>query len=570
MLKYDVLIIGSGGSGMRAALEASKNPNLSVAVMTKMMPTRSATCMAQGGINGAVGHADSTDTIDKHMFDTVKGSDYLGDQNAIEYFVSEATKAILELDYWGMAFNRQDDGRLGQRKMAGHTCGRTAFSADKTGHVLLHTVFEQCLKQNVNFLVEWQLLEIVVDANGICGVVAVNMHTGEMVPIMAKTVIVATGGFGRLYWVRTSNPFSSTGDGVAACLNIGIPVKDAEMVQFHPTGMAGSGVLLSEACRGEGGYLINKDGERFMARYAPEKMELGPRDLVSQAIETEIKEGRGVGDGLSAHVYLDLRHLGKEKILDRLPQIRQLVMNFEGVDPIDAPMPIRPSCHYSMGGIDVVDHTTCATKIPGIFAAGECSCISVHGANRLGGNSLAEIMVFGKTAGNGASQAAVNREFAGEDKLNTAVSNWEEKFKKLTARTTGTSVASIRDRMACTMWYKVGVFRDGEKLEQAVKELATLAEEYKTCKIGDTNALFNTAFMNYIELGNMLSLAQAVALAALNRKESRGSHMREDFPERDDKNFLQHSIISKNSDGKYELSYRPVVVTRYKPEERKY
>lgn len=567
---YDVLIIGSGGAGMRAALEASKQKGLKVAVMTKMAPTRSATCMAQGGINGAARHTDEQDSPASHAFDTVKGSDYLSDQDAVEFFTEKAPEVLWELDYFGIAFNRQADGRFQQRKMGGHAYSRTAFSADVTGHAVLHTMFEQCLKQDIDFIMDCQLLEIILDNGKASGLVAMDMRSGAILPIAAKSVIVATGGYGRAYWVRTTNPFSSTGDGIAACLNLGIPVKDPEMVQFHPTGLASNGVLLSEASRGEGAYLLNKDGERFMARYAPKSMELGPRDLVSQAAETEIKEGRGVGEGLNAAIYMDFRHLGRAKIMERLPQVYELSMKFEGVDIATKPVPIRPTCHYSMGGIDVIDYKTCSTKVPGVFAAGECSCISVHGANRLGGNSLTEVLVFGKNAGVGAMEYAKNTVYAGKkETLQQAVERWNKKFSEATERVSGPSVAAIRDRMALTMWNNVGVFREESGLNQALRDIDSLREEYQNCAVHDTSRTFNTAFMSYVELGNLLSLSKAVILGAAARKESRGSHMRTDFPKRDDQQFMQHTLVTKEGE-MFKTEYRPVVVTKYKPEERKY
>jgi len=567
---YDVLIIGSGGAGMRAALEAAKQKGLKVAVMTKMVPTRSATCMAQGGINGAARHTDEKDSPASHAFDTIKGGDYLCDQDAVDFYTERAPEVLWELDYSGIAFNRKDDGRFDQRKMGGSTYSRTAFSADITGHAVLHTMFEQCLKHEIDFISECQLLEIVTAKGKFSGVVAMDMRSGNIMPIPAKSVIVATGGYGRAYWVRTSNPFSSTGDGIAACFNVGIPVKDPEMVQFHPTGLAVNGVLLSEASRGEGAYLLNKDGERFMARYAPKAMELGPRDLVAQAIEKEINEGRGIGEGLSSAVYMDFRHLGRAKIMERLPQVYQLALEFEGVDIAEQPVPIRTSCHYSMGGIDVIDYKTCATKMPGVFAAGECSCISVHGANRLGGNSLVEILVFGKSAGAGAAEYAKSNNYEeNKEALQSAVEGWNKKFSEATGRSTGPSIASIRDKMALTMWNNAGVFRTEPGLTQAFADISALQEEYKQCAVGDSSKTFNISFMNYVELGNLLVLAKVIISGAMARKESRGSHSRVDFPKRDDKNFLQHTLITKDGD-KLKTEYRPVVVTKYKPEERKY
>lgn len=568
---YDVLIIGSGGSGMRAAVEAVKQKGLKVAVMTKMAPTRSATTMAQGGINGACRNSDEKDSPAVHAFDTIKGADYLCDQDAVEYFTERAPEILFELDYAGIAFNRQDDGRFHQRKMGGSTYARAAYSADISGHAVLHTMFEQCLKNDIDFISECQLLEIVVDDNGkLSGVVAIDMRSGSILPIPAKSVIVATGGYGRAYWVRTSNPYSSTGDGIAACLNIGIPFKDPEMVQFHPTGLASNGVLMSESSRSEGAYLLNKNGERFMARYAPKAMELGPRDLVCQSIEKEIIEGRGIGEGLNAAVYLDFRHIPKERIMERLFQVYQLARRFEGVDLFEKPVPIRGTCHYSMGGIDVIDYKTCATKIPGLFAAGECSCISVHGANRLGANSLTEVLVFGKAAGASAAEYAKGAGYEGnKEKLQAAVERWNNKFTEILSRSSGPTVASVRDKMALTMWNNAGIFRTEAGLKQALLDIDGLQEEYSKCMVGDSSRTCNTAFMNYIEIGNLLMLSKAIILGAMARKESRGSHSRPDFPKRDDQNFLKHTLISKVGDD-FKTEYRPVVVTKYKPVERKY
>lgn len=569
MLTFDVLVIGSGGAGMRAALEAGRQQGLTVGLMTKMFPTRSATGCAQGGINGSLKNADPNDSIDKHIFDTVKGSDYLGDQDAIEYFIENMPDAIRELDYFGVPFSRDAEGRIAQRNFGGASSPRTCFSADVTGHVILHTLYEQCLKHNVTILAEWYLLQIVTDQGKLCGVVAYDMKGGRIVPIAAKAIVVATGGAGRMYWLRTTNPYTSTGDGIAACFEAGIPIKDPEFVQFHPTGLAGTGILMSEASRGEGGYLLNNQGERFMSRYAPEKMELATRDLVSQAIEIEIKEGRGFGEGLQAYVHLDLRHLGREKILERLPQIRDLAITFEQVDPIHEPIPIRPSCHYSMGGIDVIDYRTCATAVEGVFAAGEAACVSVHGANRLGGNSLADIIAFGKFAGQGAASLAQQRQTVNTAFVEQAAKTWDDKFKAVTSRSTGVTTTSIRDRLAEIMWNNVGVFRTAADMEVALTVVDSLLEEYQTVMVPDTNKLYNTAFVNYIELGSMLTVAKAVVLGALHRKESRGSHCRADYPSRDDVSFLKHTIVTKEGPT-YNISYRPVVITKYPPAERKY
>lgn len=569
MLKFDVLVIGSGGAGMRAALEAGRQEGLSVGLMTKMFPTRSATGMAQGGINGVIKNADPADTLEKHLFDTVKGSDYLGDQDAIEFFVSQCPEAILEVDYFGVPFSRDSQGRISQRNFGGQSSPRTCYSADKTGHALLHTMYEQCLKHGVKVLSDWQLLDIVVDNGELQGVVALNIRAGEITPIMAKSIVIATGGAGRMYWLRTTNPFTSTGDGMAAAFRAGIALKDPEMIQFHPTGLSSTGILMSEAVRGEGGYLRNKDGERFMKRYAPEKMELATRDVVAKAIEEEIKAGRGFGEGISAYVQVDVTHLDKAAIMEKLHGIRDLAIAFEGVDPLEEPIPIRPTCHYTMGGIDVIDFRTAATAVRGVFAAGEASCVSIHGANRLGGNSLADVMVFGRVAGRGASECARQRSFADENSLAEKVKSWQEKFQTVVARKNGATVAQLRDRMAQLMWDKVGIFRNEADLEEASKGIDNLISEYQSCVIGDDSKLFNSAFVNYIELGNLLTMAKAVVLGAVNRKESRGCHLRDDYTKRDDTNFLKHSIVTLDG-SEYKLAYRPVVVTKYQPAERKY
>ncbi|MBP7753009.1 MAG: FAD-binding protein, partial [Veillonella sp.] len=390
MEQFDVLVVGSGGAGQRAALEAAHQEGLKVALITKIFPSRSATAMAQGGINGVLNNVAKEDTIEDHIFDTVKGSDYLGDQDAIEFFVNRCPAGIKELDYFGAPFSRTNENKIAQRNFGGQSYPRTCYSADKTGHVIMHTLYEQCLKENVHFLQDWYLLDIVKAEDGaVGGIVAWNMKAGRVEKIAATAVVIATGGAGRMFWTRTSNPYLSTGDGMAACFRAGCALKDPEMVQFHPTGLGKTGILMSEAVRGEGGYLLNNKGERFMANYAPSKMELAPRDVVAKAIETEIAEGRGFGKGLDAYVVADVRHLPKEVVLEKLHGIRELAITFEHADPLTQPIPIRPTCHYSMGGIDVVDYKTCGTVVPGLFAAGEASCVSIHGANRLGGNSLA-------------------------------------------------------------------------------------------------------------------------------------------------------------------------------------
>ena len=572
MEQFDVLVVGSGGAGQRAALEAAHQEGLKVALITKIFPSRSATAMAQGGINGVLNNVAKEDTIEDHIFDTVKGSDYLGDQDAIEFFVNRCPAGIKELDYFGAPFSRTNENKIAQRNFGGQSYPRTCYSADKTGHVIMHTLYEQCLKENVHFLQDWYLLDIVkADDGAVGGIVAWNMKAGRVEKIAATAVVIATGGAGRMFWTRTSNPYLSTGDGMAACFRAGCALKDPEMVQFHPTGLGKTGILMSEAVRGEGGYLLNNKGERFMANYAPSKMELAPRDVVAKAIETEIAEGRGFGKGLDAYVVADVRHLPKEVVLEKLHGIRELAITFEHADPLTQPIPIRPTCHYSMGGIDVVDYKTCGTVVPGLFAAGEASCVSIHGANRLGGNSLADAVVFGKVAGEGAvAYVAEHTQADAKTALDEAAKYWENRFTEVTSRKEGRPVAEIRDEMANAMWNKVGIFREESKMQEALDTLNKLIEEYKTCFVGDTNRTFNMAFVNYVEVGSLLTVAKAAVMGAMRRKESRGSHLREDFPKRDDKNFLNHTLITLNANGEYEVGQRDVVVTRFEPKERTY
>ncbi|WP_038114001.1 FAD-binding protein, partial [Veillonella montpellierensis] len=439
-------------------------------------------------------------------------------------------------------------------------------------HVILHTTYEQCLKEGVHFLQEWYLLDLVKVDGHICGAVIWNMKEGKVETIKTKAIVLATGGSGRIFWTRTTNPFLSTGDGMAAAFRAGAALKDMEMVQFHPTGLGKTGILMSEAVRGEGGYLLNSEGERFMKKYAPNKMELASRDVVAKAIEVEIAEGRGLGgSGLDAYVVADLRHLGPEVIIEKLHGIRDLAISFEHADPLVQPVPIRPTCHYIMGGIDVVDYKTCATELPGLFAAGECSCISIHGANRLGGNSLADGVVFGRVAGTGAANYATTHEQVEcTTQLEEKAAEWEAKFKEVTARKTGRPVVEIRDALANAMWNKCGIFRNEEGMTEALNEINQLIEDYKTCYVGDAERTYNMAFVNYCEINSMLTVAKAIVSGALYRKESRGAHLREDFTKRDDVNFLKHSLQYLQDDGEYKLTTRDVVFTKYEPQERKY
>jgi len=566
MLQYDILIIGAGGGGLYAALETSKRKGLKVAVLSKVFPTRSHTGAAQGGINAALGNV-APDSPEKHAYDTVKGSDFLADQDAVELMCETAPRIIREMEHMGLPFSRLKDGRIAQRPFGGASFPRTCYAADKTGHVMLQTLYEQCLKNDVEFLNEWFALKLVHNGERISGIVAIDLKSGEIYGIKAKAVILATGGHARIYWNRTSNALGNTGDGPAMALRAGIPLKDMEFVQFHPTGLRRSGILVTEGARGEGGYLINKNGERFMKRYAPEKMELAPRDLVSRAIETEIMEGRGFKDSEgNEFVYLDLRHLGREKILERLPQIRELAIDFEGVDPIEEPIPVRPTAHYSMGGIDA--DKLGRTPIKGLYAIGECACISVHGANRLGGNSLLDIVVFGKIAGEDAVNYVSEVSFLnfGESEVETE----RERIEKLFNGDGSEKLHQLRSELSDAMSRGVGIFREEKKMKEALEKVREIKERAENLKVYDREKSFNTNLQQTLEFLNMVEVAETIAFSAIERRESRGAHYRTDYPKRDDENFLKHSIVKRSEDGELSISWKPVTITKFQPEERKY
>ncbi|NPA32306.1 MAG: FAD-dependent oxidoreductase, partial [Aquificae bacterium] len=517
---YDAVVVGGGGAGLRTAIEIAKDPSLRVAVVSKVFPTRSHTGAAQGGMNAALGTVAPEDSPEVHAYDTIKGSDFLADQDAVFFMTEKAPEIVYELDRWGVPFSRTEDGRIAQRPFGGATYPRTVFAADKTGHVVLHTLFEQALaRDNIVFFNEFFLLDLIHDGERVAGVSVYDIRRGEVVFLRAKAVVLATGGFARIYWFRSTNAIGNTGDGQAVALRAGVPLKDMEFIQFHPTGLAKTGILLSEACRGEGGYLVNREGERFMSRYAPDKMELAPRDIVSRAIETEIREGRGVGTGARGYIYLDLRHLGEERINERLPQVRQLAIDFEGVDPVKELVPIRPSAHYCMGGIHVEDYLSSRTPMEGLYAVGECACVSVHGANRLGGNSLTEIVVFGKYCGQAVRQYVKEVDFAKGDARKS-----EEFVEELMKREGKENLAELRAQMGEVTWQKMGIFRDERSLREAYEELSELLERWEGVPVVDKSRVFNTNLIEVLELRNMLELARAVALSALNRRESRGSH----------------------------------------------
>ena len=570
MLTHDVIIVGAGLAGMRAALEVCDRYD--TAIITKVYPTRSHSGAAQGGVAASL--ANSTDdSWEIHMYDTVKGSDFLGDQDAIEMMVKDAPKAIIEMEHMGCVFSRTEDGRIAQREFGGHSRPRACYAADRTGHALLHALYEQVMKKanKIKIYSEWYVLSLIIEDNVCKGVVTYDIKTGKLEVLRGKAVMFATGGYGRAFSI-TSNAFASTGDGIIAAYRAGIPLEDMEFVQFHPTGLYGQGILVSEAARGEGGYLVNGKGERFMEKYAKSKLELAPRDIVSRSEQTEINEGRGI-DGKD-YIYLDLRHLGRDKIMEKLPQVRQLGIDFIGVDCIEKPIPIQPTAHYSMGGIPadkdgqvIIDDK--GTKVTGFFAAGECACVSVHGANRLGTNSLLDALVFGRRTGKALM------EFAGSAKLYDV--NEDKEIASVRSRidtiinTSGTeSMNNIRNELKEIMMSNCGVFRNKEGLEVCLKKVKELQGRFKKAKITDRGKIFNTEVIESIELGHMLEYSEVIIVSAMAREESRGSHARTDFPKRDDAKWLKHTLSYKKPDGGIELKYKPVTITKHQPEERKY
>jgi succinate dehydrogenase / fumarate reductase flavoprotein subunit len=556
--EHDVLIIGAGLAGLRVAIELVKDHD--VAILTKVHSLRSHSVAAQGGINAAMGKDDSWET---HAFDTVKGADYLADQDAVEILTREAPNAVIENERWGTAFSRKDDGTIAQRPFGGAGYPRTCYTADRTGHNLLHTTFEQSLRLGVKIYDEFFVTSLVKDESRIVGLTALDIATGEVIGFAAKSVVIATGGFGRVY-ARSTNALINTGDGCALALRIGVPLKDMEFVQFHPTTLFGSSILMSEGARGEGGYLINADGERFMSKYAPEKMELAPRDIVARAIRTEVLEGRGFEN---EYVHLDLTHLGKERILERLPGIREISIHFAGVDPIDAPIPVQPGQHYSMGGIDCDKHG--ATPLSGLYAVGETSCMSVHGANRLGGNSLLETLVFGKVVGNAVGKHLETAVPPNKDLVQEEIFRCREGLQEILFRESGISPQEIRSALTEVMDAKVGVFRRPEEIEEALEVIREQRKRYESVAIGESDKKFNYALIRTLELENLIDLAEAISLGALMREESRGAHWRLDFPQRDDERFLKHTLAVM-SDDVMRIQYKDVNLGQFEVKERTY
>ncbi len=556
MKRHDVLIIGAGLAGLRAALEASEKAD--AAVLSKVHPVRSHSVAAQGGINAAIGEEDSWEN---HAFDTIKGSDYLADQDTVEVLCKDAPQAIYELNSFGVPFSRMKDGKIAQRPFGGADFPRTCYAADKTGHALLHTLYEQSLKNGIKVYEEWYAISVAVEDNECRGIVALELSTGKLHAIEAKAVVFATGGYGRVY-SQSTNALINTGDGIAMAYLAGAQLEDMEFVQFHPTTLFGTNILITEGARGEGGILLNKEGERFMERYAADKMELAPRDIIARSILTEIKEGRAFKGG---YVHLDIRHLGEEKINKRLPQIRDIALNFAGIDPVEEPIPVQPGQHYSMGGI--ATDVNGATSIKGVYAAGECACVSVHGANRLGGNSLLETIVFGKRAGAAAASYAnqTQRKPFPED----ALTRDEENIQQILTREVRVRPATILHELRWAMLKNVGIFREEEKMRNAREKILELKAKYKLAGVEDKERPYNTELINFLELGYILHLADVIAMGAAARKESRGSHYRLDYTERDDDNWLRHTMATYTETGPT-LNYEDVKITKFEPKKREY
>jgi len=564
MNKHDVVIIGGGLAGLRSAIE-SLSAGLDVAVISKVFPLRSHSVAAQGGINAALGNAEGADEDNwkNHAFDTIKGSDYLADQDAVEQMCREAPGAVIDLEHMGTVFSRLANGKIAQRPFGGAGFPRTCYAADRTGHNLLHTLFEQAFTKNIKFYDEYFAISLVVENGCSVGCVTVNIADGQFHGFNSKAIILATGGFGRVF-DRSTNAVINTGDGAALAYRAGVPLKDMEFVQFHPTTLYGTNILITEGARGEGGYLYNNKHERFMKNYAEGAMELAPRDIVARSIQREIDSGRGFKNEF---VHLDLTHLGSDRINERLPGIRQISMDFAGVDPVEKPIPIQPGQHYSMGGIST--DKTGATELPGLFAAGECACVSVHGANRLGGNSLLEAVVFGKIVGATAAEYAKTKSFSGKTRVENVLTQEMNRIEELLSRNSGESIGKIKEELRKVMFSNFGIFRDEKNMKTGLEKLKELQKRFLSVHIDYKGKIFNQALIYALELEGMLQIAETAAIGALERKESRGSHYRNDYEKRDDDNFLKHSMVYSRN-GTASLEYSNVQLGLFPVKERVY
>jgi fumarate reductase flavoprotein subunit len=562
---HDVVLVGGGGAGLRAAIAVVEaDPKLSVACVSKVYPMRSHTVSAEGG-SAAVARED--DNLDLHAYDTIKGSDYLADQDIVEMFVQEAPLELTRIEHWGCPWSRDEDGRVAVRAFGGMSVKRTWFAADKTGFHMLHALFQTTLKYpNIVRFDEGFVTRLLVDGGRARGVVSLDIRTGEAQAILGRAVIMCTGGGGQIF-PFTTNAAIKTGDGMAVAYRAGVPLKDMEFVQYHPTGLPGTGILITEASRGEGGHLKNALGERFLERYVPNKMELGPRDMLSRAIIQEFQEGRGFKGTYGDYVHLDLTHLGEQKINKRLPFVRELSINYVGIDPVKEPIPIRPVVHYMMGGIDT--DAEGATECPGLYAAGECAAVSINGANRLGSNSLTELLVFGSRAGRAAASFVREVDDGNEAALLEQARQEVARIESLRGKPGGEKIADLRREMKTAMERGCGVYRDDTETRNTLQAITQLKGRFADLGLQDRSKIFNTEVVAALELGHMLDVAEAVAFTAVDRRESRGAHTRKDFPARDDQNFLKHSIVRFAPDGP-KLESKPVTITRWQPEERKY
>ena len=573
--EFDAVIVGAGGAGLYAALEASKTAR--TAVISKLYPQRSHTGAAQGGIGAALGNVEE-DSPEWHAFDTVKGGDYLVDQQAAKILAEDAVRAVYDLEHRGLPFSRLEDGKIAQRRFGGHThhfgegaVHRSCYAADRTGHMILQTLYQQCVKNDVRFFDEFQVVDLLLDGTTVKGIVTFELKTGEIHVFRAKAVLFATGGFGRMFKI-TSNALANTGDGPAIIARAGIPLEDMEFFQFHPTGILGMGILITEGVRGEGGILKNRDGERFMERYAPTLLDLAPRDMVSRAIMTEVAAGHGVrGDKkIDDYVWLDASHLGRETVEKKIPDIADFCRTYLGVDPAEKPMPVQPTAHYAMGGIptDVDGRVDTGKQVyDGLYAAGEAACVSVHGANRLGTNSLVDLIVYGRRAGMHIAEYVKNASLLPADERDA--DRARSRIDALRNRKGGRHVGPIMHRMQEVMMEKVGVYRTQEAMDKAVEEVRALREDFKEIAVQDTGAGFNAEVLQIMELENLLDLSLVTAASAANRQESRGAHAREDYPERDDDNWLKHTMATL-ADDRVDIDYKSVDVSIWEPKPRTY